>query len=32
VTEKGRFEPFADNATVGYSWHIPKLLPAASAV
>jgi hypothetical protein len=24
----GRFEPFADTATVGASWQIPKLLPA----
>jgi hypothetical protein len=31
VTEKGRFEPFAGNATVGRSWHIPKLLPATSS-
>jgi len=26
----GRFEPFADNVIVSGSWHIPKLLPAAS--
>jgi hypothetical protein len=25
-----RVEPFAQNVTVGGSWHIPKLLPAAS--
>jgi hypothetical protein len=30
MSQLGRFEPFADNATVRYSWHIPKLLPAAS--
>ncbi len=30
VARKGRFELFADNATVRCSWRIPKLLPAAS--